>query len=358
MTNVHHLNLATAKRAERSFEGLEEKLRDRMKGLNFEFDHPLQQKIRETIISTAEKAAEASPKKDARNMEFISRLMLQLVQVLSFDFYRDIVDRLAAIDREDDYDEFGLDQELLKRVKPIFDFLYYHYWRVRVTGIHHVPAQGPAIIVANHSGTLPYDGAMIKNAILNEHPVRCDARFLVEDFVYHFPFLGTLMSRIGGVRASQENAERLLRKGHVVIVFPEGVKGIGKRFKDRYELQRFGRGGFIKLALRTGAPIIPVAVVGAEEIHPLIYKSRILAKPLGIPYLPVTPTLPWLGLLGLVPLPSKWSIQFGKPIHVDQDEHHKQTESLYIHQMSEKVRTKIQEMIDAGLKKRKSVWFG
>ena len=282
----------------------------------------------------------------------------QAVQAFSLNFYRDVVNRLIAIDREEDHDEFGLDPELLKKIKPLFDFLYYKYWRVSVSGIEHVPANGPAIIVANHSGTLPYDGAMIKAAILNEHPVRKDARFLVEDFVYHFPFLGTFMYRIGGVRACPENAERLLKKGHLVIVFPEGVKGIGKNFKERYELQRFGRGGFIRLALRTGSPIIPVAVVGAEEIHPLIYKSTILAKPLGIPYVPFTPTLPLLGPLGLLPLPSKWHIHFGKPIDVHKRAIHKETEALYVHQMSEKVRSTIQAMLTKGLKARQSIWWG
>ena len=147
-----------------------------------------------------------------------------------------------------------------------------------------------------------------------EPPTRRSIRFLVEDFVYLSPFMGTFMSRIGGVRACPENATWLLKKGELVVVFPEGVKGLGKLYRDRYQLQRFGRGGFIRLAIKTGAPIIPTAVIGAEEIHPTIWKSSILAKSMGIPYLPVTPTFPWMGPLGLVPFPTKWEIIFFNPI--------------------------------------------
>jgi 1-acyl-sn-glycerol-3-phosphate acyltransferase len=166
------------------------------------------------------------------------------------------------------------------------------------------------------------------------------------------------MYRTGGVRASQENAERLLNKDHLVAVFPEGVKGIGKYYKERYHLQRFGRGGFIKLALRTGSPVIPVAVIGAEEIHPILYKSSLLAKPFGIPYIPFTPTLPLLGPLGLIPFPTKWSIYFGKPI--DLSKYGKKTleDELAVHRLSEMVRQTIQKMITEALKQRKSVWRG
>jgi 1-acyl-sn-glycerol-3-phosphate acyltransferase len=166
------------------------------------------------------------------------------------------------------------------------------------------------------------------------------------------------MYRIGGVRASPENAERLLRKNHLVTVFPEGEKGIGKSYKHRYHLQRFGRGGFIKLALRTGTPIIPCAVIGAEEANPLIYRARFLSKPFGIPYVPITPTIPWLGPLGLLGLPAKWHIHFGKPILLDRYGKNAAEDELLVHRLSEMVRQTIQEMIVQGLKKRRSVWFG
>jgi 1-acyl-sn-glycerol-3-phosphate acyltransferase len=259
---------------------------------------------------------------------------------------------------DEEVDAFGRDPLFEQKLKPFFDFLYYKYWRVTTYGLDHIPAKGRALLVANHSGTLPWDGSMIRLAVTNDHPAQRDVRFLVEDFVYYLPFIGTIMYRIGGVRASPENAERLLNSDHLVAVFPEGVKGIGKYYSQRYHLQRFGRGGFIKLAIRTSSPIIPVAVIGAEEIHPMIYKSSLLAKPLGIPYVPVTPTFPFLGMLGLIPLPSKWSISFGEPIDLRRFGPQILDDELEIHKLSEKVRQKIQEMVTEALKQRRSVWWG
>lgn len=258
----------------------------------------------------------------------------------------------------EEFDPFGRDPAFELKLKPIFDFLFYKYWRIATHGLENIPSKGRGLLVANHSGTLAYDGTMLRVAVSNEHPSGRDVRFLVEDFVYYLPFIGTTMYRVGGVRASRDNAERLLNTDHLVAVFPEGVKGIGKYYAQRYHLQRFGRGGFIKLAIRTKSPIIPVAVIGAEEIHPILYKSSLLAKPLGIPYVPVTPTLPILGPLGLIPLPSKWSIYFGEPIDFSQYGPATLKNELKIHKLSEMVRQKIQGMVTAGLKKRRSVWFG
>jgi 1-acyl-sn-glycerol-3-phosphate acyltransferase len=297
-------------------------------------------------------------KEEAKGLVELARRIRHL---LSFEPFKDYLKALWMGRQEEGYDvdEFGMDPAFIKKVKPFFNFLYYNYWRVTTKGLNHIPGEGRGLIVSNHSGTLPYDGAMITASIVNDHPSRRDVRFLVEDFVYHFPFLGTFMYRTGGVRACQENAERLLMKDHLVTVFPEGVKGIGKLYKNRYRLQRFGRGGFIKLALRTNSPIFPTAVIGAEEIHPILYKSTLLAKPLGIPYLPVTPTLPGLGLLGLIPLPSKWTIVFGEPIHFNAKYGPKDAEDqLLVNRLSETVREKIQEMIMEALKHRRSVWFG
>jgi len=299
-----------------------------------------------------------SQKIDKDNLEAIRNMASQLVKVLSFDFYKNVLGNLGQRDLEEEIDPFGMDRHLIQKIKPLFDFLYYRYWRVSTTGIENIPNDGRALIVANHSGTLPYDGAMIKSAIINEHPKRKDARFLVEDFVYHMPMMGTFMYRIGGVRASPENAERLLKAGHLVIVFPEGVKGIGKFYNQRYKLQRFGRGGFIKLCMSTQSPLVPVAVVGAEEIHPIIFKSNILAKMIGVPYIPITPTFPLLGLLGCVPLPTKWFIQFGKPVSFEKHGPEALDDDLLIHQLSEDVRNRIQDMIVELLKTRRSVWGG
>lgn len=255
-------------------------------------------------------------------------------------------------------DPFGLDPKTITKIKPFFDFLYYRYWRVEVLGIQNIADSGRSLLVANHSGTVPYDGAMIKAAILNEHTHRKDARFLVEDFVYHMPFLGNLMYRIGGVRACPENARKLLNNEHLVIVFPEGVKGIGKNFSQRYKLARFGRGGFVRIAMQTKTPIVPVCVVGAEEIHPILYKSSSLAKFIGVPYIPITPTFPLFGLLGAIPFPSKWYICFGKPIPMDHYSAKDLGNDLLIHELAEKVRTQIQSMIFEILKKRRSVLLG
>jgi len=266
---------------------------------------------------------------------------------------------LAMRDRSTEVDEFGRDPNVAARIDPMLDFLYDRYFRVESEGMGHVPSEGRALIVANHSGTLPYDGAMIMHAVRKEHPTHRAVRPLVEDFVFHFPYLGTLMNRIGGVRACQENAERLLEEEQLVAVFPEGIKGVGKLYAQRYQLQRFGRGGFVKLALATDSPIIPTAVVGAEEIHPMLTKVTWLAKSIGIPYLPVTPTFPWLGPLGLVPLPTKWFVAFGEPLYFNAEYGTEAAgDRILVNKLAEQVRQRIQEMIDSLLKKRRSVFFG
>ncbi len=269
-----------------------------------------------------------------------------------------LVKRARRILSSDEVDDYGLDRSFELAIKPIFDFLYYKYFRVSVVGIENIPENSRGLLVANHSGVLPYDAAMIKIAIFNEHPARRELRFLVDDFVFHFPFLGVMMNRIGGVRACPENAERLLHSGELVSVFPEGMKGISKNFSERYRLQRFGRGGVIRLALKTKAPIIPVAVIGAEEIHPLVYKSHVLARPLGLPFIPVTPTFPILGPLGAVPLPTKWTIVFGKPIPFDHYTSEDLHDGILINRETERLRETIQDMIYQVLKDRRSIFFG
>lgn len=272
--------------------------------------------------------------------------------------FKDVVFGMRKLLQSDEVDEYGLDRQLELSIKPFFDFLYYKYFRVEVIGIENIPYEGRNLLVANHSGVIPVDAAMLKVAIFNEHPARRELRFLVDDFVFHFPFLGTLMNRIGGVRACQENAERLLKHNELVSVFPEGIKGISKLFKDRYQLERFGRGGVTRLAMRTKSPITPVAIVGAEEIYPLIYKSHILARPLGLPFIPITPFFPMLGPLGAIPLPSKWSIYFGEPIAFDQYTSADLNDDILVNKKTEELRQTIQKMIKDGLEKRRSVFSG
>lgn len=267
--------------------------------------------------------------------------------------------KFAMRDRSEVVDDFGRDPAYLARVEPMLDFFYKRYFRVEVSGLDNIPDVGRALIVANHSGTLPWDGALLMHAVRHEHPARRDLRPLIEDFVFHFPYLGVFINRIGGVRACQENAERLLEADQLAAVFPEGIKGAGKLFKDRYRLQRFGRGGFIKLALRTGSPIVPLAIIGAEEANPMLGRITWFAKSIGIPYVPVTPTFPLLGPAGLVPLPTKWKLCFG-PL-IDLSERYgpdAADDRILVNRLAEEIRSQIQEMIDDSLAQRRSVLFG
>ncbi|WP_211191695.1 lysophospholipid acyltransferase family protein [Actinoplanes sp. TBRC 11911] len=212
-------------------------------------------------------------------------------------------------------DEFGFDRELTDSVfHPMLRFLYRDWFRTEVYGVENVPSSGGALIVGNHSGTLALDALMLSVALRDRHPQQRHLRLLGADLVFRVPILSELARKAGATVASNPDAERLMNYGELVGVFPEGFKGVGKRFSERYKLQRFGRGGFVSAALRTGTPIVPVAIVGAEEIYPILADFKPLARLLNLPYFPLTPTFPWLGPLGLVPLPSKWLIRFGTPI--------------------------------------------
>jgi 1-acyl-sn-glycerol-3-phosphate acyltransferase len=212
-------------------------------------------------------------------------------------------------------DEFGFDPDLNSAVlMPAALALYRDWFRIRMRGLDHVPASGPALIVANHSGALPFDAIMLQAGLYAEHPAHRNLRLLGADLVYAVPGLATLARRSGHTKADPECADRLLAAGELVGVFPEGFKGVGKPFSQRYQLQRFGRGGFARTAISAGVPIIPCAIVGAEEIYPLLGNARTAARLLHLPYFPLTPLFPWLGPLGAVPLPSNWIIEFGPPV--------------------------------------------
>lgn len=279
-------------------------------------------------------------------------------ELLSTDFYLRKWGRLAMRGRSEEVDDFGFDPIYERKVRSVLEFLYTRYFRVETFGIERVPARGRCLLVANHSGTLPFDGVMLKTAVKLEHSEPRDVRWLTEDFIYHMPYLGSMMNRLGAVRACQENAERLLEKEQLCAVFPEGVKGTGKLFAERYRLQRFGRGGFIKLCLRTGTPIVPVAIVGAEETNPLLFKIEHLSKALGLPYVPVTPTFPALGPLGLLPAPTKWRIDFGELIDLRSHGPEAADDELIVGKLAERVRATIQGMLDCAVGARKSVFFG
>jgi 1-acyl-sn-glycerol-3-phosphate acyltransferase len=260
-----------------------------------------------------------------------------------------IVDRM-----EGDYaeDEWGFDEEFTELVEPFFAFLYETWWRVKVEGAERVPAHGRALLTANHAGILPWDATMISVALLREHPLPRNPRFLVLNWAFDLPWVSSGMRKVGGVVASPFNAMRLLEQDHLVAVFPEGVKGTGKPYSERYRLQRFGRGGFVEIALRTGAPIVPVAVVGSEEIYPKLADLPWVARLIGAPYFPVTPTFPLLGPLGVIPLPSKWRIEFLDPIETASYGPEGAEDRTLVLELSERVRDQIQQALYANLVKR------
>jgi 1-acyl-sn-glycerol-3-phosphate acyltransferase len=260
-----------------------------------------------------------------------------------------IVDRM---DGDYSEDEWGFDESFAELVEPFFGFLYETWWRVKVVGAERVPAHGRALLTANHAGILPWDATMISMALLREHPLPRYPRFMVLNWAFDLPWISAGMRKVGGVVASPFNAMRLLEQNHLVAVFPEGVKGTGKPYGERYRLQRFGRGGFVEIALRTGAPIVPVAVVGSEEIYPKIADLPAVARLIGAPYFPVTPTFPLLGPLGIVPLPSKWRIEFLDPIETAAYGPEGADDRALVLELSERVREQIQQALYANLVNR------
>lgn len=255
-------------------------------------------------------------------------------------------------------DEFGFDPDLVESVLvPALRPLYERWFRVEVNGIENIPAQGAALLVANHAGGLwALDAAMTAVAVHEQTAAHRTLRMLGADLVFATPGLGALARKAGATLACNPDAERLLAAGELVGVWPEGYHGIGKPFRDRYTLQRFGRGGFVHTALRTGAPIIPVSIVGAEEIHPVIGNVKVLARLLNLPYFPLTPTFPWLGPLGLIPLPSKWYIEFGAPLETASIGPAKADDPAVRFELTDQVRDTIQATLYRLLVQRRGVW--
>jgi 1-acyl-sn-glycerol-3-phosphate acyltransferase len=252
-------------------------------------------------------------------------------------------------------DEYGFDQEVTQRffmaaLRPIAE----KWFRIEVRGVDNIPTEGGALVVSNHSGTIPVDGLMTMVSI-HDHTGRF-LRPLGADLVFRMPLVSALARKGGATMACNEDAERMLRGGELVGVWPEGFKGIGKPYSDRYKLQRFGRGGFVSAALRTGVPIVPLAVVGAEEIYPLVGNIPGLARVLGLPYIPITPFFPLLGPLGLVPLPSKWLLEFGEPIRTDEYDGGASDDPMLVFNVTDQVRETIQQTLYSLLMQRQSVF--
>lgn len=256
-------------------------------------------------------------------------------------------------------DEFGFDPHLntgvlLPILRPLFD----KWFRVEVSGVENIPSDGAALVVCNHAGVVPLDGLMTSVAVHDHHPAHRDMRMLAADLAFQTPVVSTLARKAGHTLACHPDAERLLRSGEVTAVFPEGFKGIGKPFSDRYKLQRFGRGGFVTSALRTGAPIVPCSIVGSEEIYPMIADFKPLARLFGFPYFPITPLFPMLGPLGMVPLPSKWHIKFGEPIETASYGAAAADDPMVTFDLTDQVRETIQQTLYTLLARRRNVFLG
>ena len=231
-----------------------------------------------------------------------------------FDELRVRLGHLGMRESSGEIDEFGMDFDLVERMRPLLDFLAEKYWRIDLRGDEHIPDAGPALYVANRSGLLPYDGWMLAHLVEKIGGGDPRPHFMVDDDLMALPFLQPVLARAGGVLACPENAERLLASGHSVVIFPEGMRGAIKTFDQRYELQGFGHHSLLGAAFEAGVPIVPVGVVGAEETQPMLFRLYLVAWMMGLPFLPVTPTFPLLGPLGLLPLPSRWGVEFGQAV--------------------------------------------
>ncbi|MEV6101816.1 lysophospholipid acyltransferase family protein [Nocardia sp. NPDC051981] len=256
-------------------------------------------------------------------------------------------------------DEFGLDEHLLESVLlPVLRPLSELWFRVQVTGIENIPESGGALIVSNHAGVVPIDALMLQLAVHDRHPKQRVLRLLAADLVFELPILAGLARKAGHTLACPADAERLLRAHELAGVFPEGFKGVGKPYRERYKLQRFGRGGFASTAIKTGVPIIPCSIVGSEEIYPKLADITPLARLLGLPYFPVTPTFPHLGALGAVPLPSKWYIEFGTPIPADGFAPRAAEDPMTVFEVTDQVRDTIQQTLYKLLTQRPNPFTG
>jgi 1-acyl-sn-glycerol-3-phosphate acyltransferase len=255
-------------------------------------------------------------------------------------------------------DRYGLDREIVEIVRPFQSFMYRSWWRTTTEGAGLLPTNGRALMMANQSGILPWDATQISTAVAEERSDLAErvVRPLYINELNNLPFVGQLLSALGQVPALAENAAQLLADDELVCVFPEGSRGAGKLFRDRYRLAHFGRGGFVAAALRTGAPIVPVAVIGAEETYPMLANIEPLARALRLPYFPITPLFPWLGPLGLLPLPTRWKITFCEPVMTDRYGPEAADDPLTVFMLSEQIRGTIQEVVDEQLVGRGGVF--
>ena len=266
-------------------------------------------------------------------------------------------DGALADPRRSDVDEWGRSEHMREIARNLYGPMYRSWHRVEWEGLDKIPTEGGALLVSNHAGAIPADAPAIMHGI--EEELHRPVYGLADEIFKTLPVVGTLWSRAGGVLAHPDNAYRLLREqGQLALVFPEGTKGTGKTYGERYQLRRFGRGGFVQIAMRAGVPVVPIAVVGAEEAMPILYKNGTLAKLLGVPYVPLTANMLALGPLGLLPLPSKIKIRVLEPVRFDVEPDQPRYSRSLIMDESERIRQLIQEALFDMLRQRESVWFG
>ena len=329
---------------------------------------PGQPRLRAVTDEDAAAAAAAAMAKDNSSsiipggipLDDIVLAVIQAAQrVLGTDWESKLAAFVAGLRRrltgDFEVDEFGLDPQITDLVTAAVEPLAEKWFRLEVRGIENIPAEGGALLVANHSGTIPIDGIITSYAV-HKYTGR-NLRPLGADLVFALPFVGQVARKVGATLACTADAERLLTTGELAGVWPEGFKGIGKPYAERYKLQRFGRGGFVSSAMRAGVPIVPVSIVGAEEIYPLVGNVPSLARLLGLPYLPITPFFPLLGPLGLIPLPSKWIIEFGEPVRTDAYEPDAADDPMLLFNVTDQVRETIQQTLYKLLVDRGSAFF-
>src|SRR6476646_4177364 len=267
-------------------------------------------------------------------------------------------DAVLADPRRSDVDEWGRSEHMREIARRLYDPMYRNWFRVEWEGLEKIPTDGGALLVSNHAGAIPSDAPVIMHGIETElgRPVYGLAEYIFREL----PIVGTMWSRVGGVTAQPDNAYRLLRdQQQLVLVFPEGTKGTSKSYTERYRLRRFGRGGFVEIAMRAGVPIVPIAVVGAEESMPILFKIPQLAKALGVPYVPITANMLALGPLGLVGyFPAKFKLRVLDPVHFEVPPDQPRYSRSKVMDESEHIREKIQDALHDMLRKRRSVWFG
>ncbi len=292
-----------------------------------------------------------------RLRQLTGREVIDLNRIMEFVQFIYKQQELARRGPNYEVDDFGFDPQWTESFLSAFMVLYREYWRVETTGVENVPASGRALLVSNHAGVLPWDGTMIKTAVFAEHSHPRHVRALVASLFMGMPVLSWFLRRTGQAVGHPDDTRRLLERDELVLVFPEGVRGTGKNFKDRYRLRRFGRGGFVATAIRSRAPIIPISVVGSEEIYPMVGDLAPVARFFGLPYFPITPFWPWLGPLGMIPLPSKWRIQFHPPVHVEEHPPDTADDQNLVMALADEVRDTIQQGVYDNLKLRRGVFL-